>query len=190
MRLRRNACTAAVVAGFLAGPVHGQAPAVNVPGRGQQAQPMPAPQLQPGQFLPATPPAPGSTAPAPGLTQVPIQGPAAPSAAPVAQVQTDWVAQGMAELRGVDKIMARTSTLSVKLGETVRFGPLSVVVRHCVIRPADRPQDAAAFLEINEVRRADGGGPSVFRGWMLVSLPQLALVEHATHDIRLAACKP
>ena len=60
-----------------------------------------------------------------------------------------------------------------------------MVVRECVIRPPVRPQDAAAFLEISAP-----GQPSVFRGWMLLSLPQLALVEHPTHDIRLAACKP
>ena len=157
-----------------------QAPAVNVPGRGQQAQPMPAPtgpQLQPGQFLPATPPAPGIAAPPPG--------PAAPSAAPIAPVQSEWLVQGTAELRALDKVMARTSTLTAKVGETVRFGPLSVLVRECVIRPPDRPQDAAAFLEISEAAR-----PPVFRGWMLLSLPQLALVEHPTHDIRLAACRP
>ena len=35
-----------------------------------------------------------------------------------------------------------------------------------------------------------GAASQVFRGWMLLSLPQLALVEHPTHDIRLAACKP
>ena len=183
--------------------VQGQAPAVNVPavsvpavsvpGRGQQAQPMPAPagpQLQPGQFLPAIPPSPGLS-PGPGAGAVaPPPGPAGPSAVPVAPVQTEWVAQGVAELRGVDKVMARTSTLTAKVGETVRFGPLSVLVRHCVIRPPDRPQDAAAFLEISETARGEAGRPPVFRGWMLVSLPQLALVEHATHDIRLAACRP
>ena len=172
---------AAVVLALLSLPVHAQAPpTVNVPGLGQHAQPMPAPagpQLQPGQFLPTTPPAPGSI-PQP-------TGPATPSAAPLAPVQSDWIAQRTVELRATDKVMARTTTLTAQLGETVRFGPLSVVARDCVIRPPDRPQDAAAFLEISEP-----GRPQVFRGWMLLSLPQLALVEHPTHDIRLAACKP
>lgn len=161
-----------------------QAPAVNVPGRGLQAQPMPPPaappggaQLQPGQFLPAVPPAPGSVAPP--------SGPAMPSVAPLAPVQTEWVAQGGAELRGTDKVTARTSSLVARVGEPVRFGPLTVVVRSCVVRPADRVPDAAAYLEISE-----GGAPPLFRGWMVLSLPQLALVEHPTHDIRLARCLP
>lgn len=154
-------------------------PGVATPGAGQTAQPLPppaGPQLQPGQFLPAVPPAPGTT-PAPA-------GPATPSLAPVTPVQSEWVAQGSAELRGVDKVMARTTPLAARPGETLRFGPLSVVVRSCIARPPDRPADAAAFVEVSE------GNREVFRGWMVLSQPQLGLVEHATHDIRLFACRP
>lgn len=146
-------------------------------GQSRPGGPPPAPQLQPGQFLPATPPAPGSTPP-------PAAAPA-PSQAPVAPVQGEWVSQGTAELRGIDKVTARTSSLTAKVGETVRFGPLSVVVRSCVVRPPDRAPDAAGYLEVSE-----GGNPPFFRGWMILSQPQLAVVEHPTHDIRLFACRP
>ncbi len=169
-----------VLAALSAAPAHAQAPTVTVPGRGQQAQPMPpatGPQLQPGQVLPAVPPAPGSVAPPPG--------PASPSAAPVAPVLGEWIAQATAELRATDKVMARTTSLTVRVGEPVRFGPLTVVVRSCVVRPPDRVADAAAYLEISE-----GTAVQLFRGWMVLSLPQLALVEHPTHDIRLFACRP
>jgi len=158
-------------------------PQVTTPGRGGiVAQPLPpatqGPQLQPGQVLPAVPPPPGAIPmPAP---------PSGPAAAPTAPVQSgDWVPQGTAELRGIDKVMARTTPLTVKVGEPVRFGPLSVVVRSCVVRPPDRAPDSAAFLEVSE-----GGKPPLFRGWMIASAPALAIVEHPTHDIRLFACKP
>jgi hypothetical protein len=147
------------------------------PGGPAPAAPPAGAQLLPGQALPAVPPAPGST-PAPA-------GPATPSIAPVAPVQAEWVAQGTAELRAIDKVMARTTTLTLKPGETARFGPLSVTLRSCVVRPPDRAPDAAAYLEI-----AEGSNPALFRGWMIASQPQLALVEHATHDIRLFACRP
>jgi len=180
MRVAAALLLAGSLAGVLAGAAVAQPPAVNVPGRGQQAQPMPAPQLLPGQFLPAVPPPAGSVAAPPSQAT-----PVAPSAAPVAPVQTEWLAQGTAELRGVDKVMARTTALTARVGETVRFGPLSVVVRSCIVRPPDRAADAAAFLEISE-----GSRPLLFARWMVLSQPQLALVEHATHDIRLAGCKP
>jgi hypothetical protein len=144
---------------------------------GGPAAPPVGAQLLPGQALPAVPPAPGST-PAPA-------GPATPRIAPVAPVQAEWVPQATAELRAIDKVMARTTTLTLKPGESVRFGPLTVTVRGCVVRPPDRAPDAAAFLEI-----AEGANPALFRGWMIASQPQLSLVEHATHDIRLFACLP
>ena len=152
----------------MAGPALAQTP----PSRTPPA----APTLQPGQFLPAVPPAPGTAAPPPG--------PAIPGIAPVAPVQGEWVAQGTADLRAVDKVMARTTSLTAKVGDTVRVGPLSVVVRSCVVRPPDRAPDAAAFLDITE------GDRPVFRGWMVLSEPQLALVEHPTQDVRLAGCRP
>lgn len=143
-------------------------PAVTTPGAAQQAQPMPAP-------TPATQPP--STQPAPATPPT--------SAAPAVPIPGEWVAQGTAELRGIDKVTARTSPLTAKVGETLRFGPLSVTVRGCAIRTSDLPQDATAFLEI-----AEPGQAPLFRGWMLLSQPQLGIVEHATHDIRLYACRP
>jgi hypothetical protein len=145
-------------------------PAVTAPGAAQQAQPMPAPapQLQPAPTQPAT-------------TQ-----PATPATAtPPVPIPGEWVAQGTAELRGIDKVTARTAPLTAKVGETSRFGPLTVTVRGCAIRTPDLPQDATAFLEI-----AEAGQAPLFRGWMLLSQPQLGIVEHATHDIRLFACRP
>jgi hypothetical protein len=154
-------------------------PQVNRPGGGIVAQPLPPPsqQLQPGQVLPAVPPAPGAT---------PAPPPPAAAPAPVQPVQAgDWLPQGTAELRGIDKVMARTTPITVKLGETLRFGPLAAVVRACLVRPPDRAPDAAAFLEVSE-----DGKPPLFRGWMIASAPALAIIEHPTHDIRLFACKP
>ena len=127
--------------------------------------------VTPGAALPAQP----MPAPVPGSPPGPEAGSAAPSV---------WVAQSGAELRGVDKVTARTAVLSARPGEALRFGPLSVVLRHCVVRAADRAADAAAYLEISE------GARMVFRGWMVLSQPQLGLVEHPTHDIRLFGCRP
>jgi len=185
----------AVAAAIAVAPASAQnLPAVNVPGRAQQAQPMPiqatplpvpstAPQLQPGQFLPAVPP-PVTTTPLPAAP-LPDARPSSPRAAPLPAVQSEWVPRDKVDLRLIDKVMARTTSMAGKVGETQIFGPLTVLVRHCVVRPADQAPDAAAFLEIGEA-----GKPLIFRGWMVLSVPHLALLEHPTHDIRLGACPP
>ncbi len=165
-----------------------QAPSAQVPPRGAiQSTPLPPPpvgaQLQPGQVLPAVPPPPGSSPP--GASPAPDAAPAAPQGAPLQAVNAEWVPRGRVELRGLDKVMARATTLTGKVGETLQFGPLTILVRHCVVRPPDQPPDAAAFLEI-----AETGKPPFFRGWMIHSVPQIGLLEYPTHDIRLGGCLP
>ena len=85
----------------------------------------------------------------------------------------------------LDKVTARTTALTGKVGDTLRFGSLAIVLRGCVARPADQAADAAAFLDIT-----DRAGAAVFRGWMVASMPALAIIEHPVYDIRLAACRP
>lgn len=144
--------------------------------------PAPYPQLLPGQTLPNVPPPPGAITaePLPPAVQAPTVAPA-----PVAPVVVEWLAQGGAELRALDKLTARVSSLSLRTGETVKQGSLSITLRGCLVRPADRAADAAAFLEIVD----NSGGPG-FRGWMLVSAPSLAVLESPTWDVRPVGCRP
>jgi hypothetical protein len=150
---------------------------------------------QPGQFLPSVPPAgPVQTSPlpppvftpgtqGPGFSPVPLS-PVAPLA-PVVPAAPEWLPQGAVDLRALDKVTARSAPLSGKVGETLKFGSLSVTVRQCVIRPPDKTPDAAAWLEITD----STGGPG-FKGWMLASMPAMSMLEHPGYDIRVAGCRP
>lgn len=142
------------------------------------AQSPPA-QLLPGQVLPAVPPPPGPAQPA-----APPPGTAAPLA-PVQPAQPDWIAQPGVELRAIDKVMARTLTLSGRVGQPVRLGPLVVLVRACVVRPPDRAPDAAAFLDIVEP-----GAQTAYRSWQVRSVPQMNPFSHPLYDIQVAGCRP
>lgn len=170
--MRRAAC-AAVLALFSTGAAAQGLPSVTVPGQGQSSQTLPAP--LPGQTLPNVPP--------PSAAPAPI--PAPPAAAPIQPVQSEWVAMPAIELRVIDKVMARTTALAGRVGDTLQAGPLAVLVRACIVRPPDQAPDAAAFLEIGE-----SGRPPMFHGWMIRSVPQLAVLEHPTIDVRLAGCRP
>ena len=89
-------------------------------------------------------------------------------------------------MQALDKVNATTQTLTVKDGQTVTFGSLSITVQACLIRPPDMPQDATAYLTIVDSHPDEPG----FKGWMLKSDPSLSMLEHPLYDIRVEGCTP
>lgn len=157
-------------------------PALPAPGAPAIVQPTPVPPPAAPVLAPVLAPVPAARAPAPSSAS-----PAAPSATPVpgTPIAGDWQQRTAVDLVALDKVTARTTALTGKVGDTLRFGSLAIVLRGCVARPADQAADAAAFLDIT-----DRAGAAVFRGWMVASMPALAIIEHPVYDIRLAACRP
>jgi len=111
------------------------------------------------------------------------QQPQAPAPAP-APPENVWLPKPVAELLALDKVTARTTALTVRVGQSATFGSLRVAVGDCEVRPPDQPADAAAFLDITD---SHPGAPE-FHGWMLVSAPSVSMLEHPIYDVRLAGC--
>ena len=95
-----------------------------------------------------------------------------------------WLPRNTAELSVLDKVRAQPSPLTVRVGQSVSVGSMTIVVRGCVTRPADLPQDSAAFLDVTDGRAAG----ATFRGWMLASAPALSQLEHPLYDLRVTSC--
>lgn len=92
-----------------------------------------------------------------------------------------------AVLRGLDKVTARVTTLDAPVDAAVQFGTLQVVVRTCRKTPPEETPEAAAFLEIREVRPGEPAA-AVFDGWMFASSPALSAMDHAVYDIWVLDC--
>jgi len=93
-----------------------------------------------------------------------------------------------AVLQGLDKVTARVTTLRANVGETVRFGTLEIIVRHCDKRPPEETPESTAFLDIWEVRPGEAV-LDLFRGWMFASSPGLNALEHPVYDIWVLGCE-
>lgn len=90
-------------------------------------------------------------------------------------------------LRALDKVTARTSVISIPLGETVKVGSLLVTPRLCERRPIEEATESAAFLQIKEMK--DGEKETmIFSGWMFASSPGLSALEHPVYDLWLLDC--
>jgi hypothetical protein len=103
-------------------------------------------------------------------------------------VAADMIAEPIAVLQGLDKITARVSRFEAPVGQQVRFGTLSIVVRDCQkSAPEDRPENAA-FIQIYENRPGEER-KRLFSGWMFSSSPALSALEHPVYDVNLLACR-
>jgi hypothetical protein len=88
---------------------------------------------------------------------------------------------------GLDKITARVSTIKIPVGATVGFGALQITVRACDKHPPEETPEAAAFLEVVEVK-PDEKPVQRFSGWMFASSPALSGMEHPVYDLVVLDC--
>jgi hypothetical protein len=113
--------------------------------------------------------------------------PAALALAAVGANAADMIPEPLAQLQGLDKITARVSQFNAPVGETVRFGTLSIIVRDCRRSPPEERPENAAFVEIYESRPGEEK-ERLFSGWMFSSSPALSALEHPVYDVNLLEC--
>jgi len=104
------------------------------------------------------------------------------SVAPASAIPMDTVL-----LQGLDKITARVSQIKVPVGGTVTFGALQITARACDKHPPEEAPEAAAFLEVVEVK-PDEKPVLRFSGWMFASSPALSALEHPVYDLIVLDC--
>lgn len=104
----------------------------------------------------------------------------------------DMEAMPIARLQSLDKITARTQTFEVKVGDTVKFGPLYIKVQSCQkASPLDQPE-SAGFVQIWEMTPQEKGEAKpewIFSGWMFASSPALSHMDHPIYDVWVLDCK-
>ena len=94
-----------------------------------------------------------------------------------------------AVLQGLDKLTARVSRFDAPVGQPVRFGTLSILVRDCEKSAPEERTENAAFVQIDETRPKEQKS-RLFSGWMFSSSPALSALEHPVYDVNLLECKP
>jgi hypothetical protein len=117
--------------------------------------------------------------------QAQAQAPPPATPPPPVPAPETWLPRSNVALAGLDKITARVTPLTGRVGQTLTFGTLSIAVRNCIVRGPDQPADQAAYLDITDSR----DGSKEFHGWMLLSSPSLSMLEHPVYDIRLTGCR-
>jgi len=92
------------------------------------------------------------------------------------------------EIKALNKITAKTSTLSIKLGEEKYFGNLKIKPLKCKASDIDQPPDTVAYLQVIDTSDKKNDQVFVFNGWTFASSPTLRSLDHSIYDLWLLGC--
>ena len=88
----------------------------------------------------------------------------------------------------LDKITAKTSDISILLGETKKFGLLEIKALQCGNVESKTEQGQAAYIQVKDLSYNNSNQVFVFNGWTFSSSTTLRPVEHAIYDFWLISC--
>lgn len=130
-----------------------------------------------------------------------IQTPVPASASPVPEkipgkmpgkMPEKMIERPVVKLQSLDKVTARTVTFEVRVGSTVKFGPIYIRVQACRKAPPTEQPESASFLQIWEVTppgQSKGGESKwIYSGWMFASSPALSPMDHPIYDVWVLDC--
>lgn len=94
-----------------------------------------------------------------------------------------------ARIQILDKIMAQTTEIDIKISEIYQFENLSILIHKCwQSNPEEKPENKT-LITIKEYQRYENNHENIiFNGWMLSSSPSISSMEHVIYDITLIKC--
>ena len=104
------------------------------------------------------------------------------------QIIAETISGNSVVLGGLDKITAKFTDFEINIGESKKFGTLSIKIFQCRKRPPEEIPEDFVLLTVNDMINPDNP-LLIFSGWMFSSSPSLSALEHPTYDIRIKECK-
>ena len=95
-------------------------------------------------------------------------------------------------VQALNKTTAKTSILTLKVGEKTSFGSLKIIAHKCWQSPLEQKPENKILLEIFEFRNESEEKTQekrIFYGWMFSSSPSISSLEHPIYDITALNCK-
>ena len=93
-----------------------------------------------------------------------------------------------AELKILDKVSSKTSTINIKIGEELTFQNLLINVLKCQNSKFDDDPEVTAYMQVTDLKSKDNDKVFIFNGWTFASDPSLTPFDHAIYDLQLKDC--
>ena len=92
------------------------------------------------------------------------------------------------EIKILDKVSSKNSTLNLKIGEEKKFQNLIIKSLKCKNSEFDDNPDIIAYLQVKDLNNDNNDKVFIFNGWTFASSPSLQPFDHPVYDIWLTKC--
>ena len=92
------------------------------------------------------------------------------------------------EIKILDKVSSKTSTVELKIGEEIEFKNLLIKSQKCENSQFDDNPEITAYIQVIDQTKTNNDEVFVFNGWAFSSSPSLKPFDHPVYDIWLMSC--
>ena len=92
------------------------------------------------------------------------------------------------EIKILDKVSSKTSTVELKIGKEVEFKNLLIKSLKCENSKFDDNPEITAYIQVIDKTKTNNDEVFVFNGWSFSSSPSLKPSDHPVYDIWLMSC--
>ena len=92
-------------------------------------------------------------------------------------------------IKALDKITAKTSSIRLGIGEKKFFGPLEIKALKCQLSENNDFIDTVAYLQVKDLSAKNNNQVFLFNGWTFASSPTLQSIDHPVYDLWITSCE-
>ena len=92
-------------------------------------------------------------------------------------------------IKTLDKITAKTSSIRVAVGEKKFLGSLEISALKCSVSEKRDNPDTVAYIQVKDLSNKNNDQVFLFNGWTFASSPTLQAIDHPVYDLWITDCE-
>jgi len=101
---------------------------------------------------------------------------------------SDELDGGFLELKILDKVSSKNTTITLKIGEEKKFQNLTIISQKCRNSKFDDNPEITAYLQVRDLNKKNKDKVFIFNGWTFASSPSIKPFDHPVYDIWIIRC--
>ena len=92
-------------------------------------------------------------------------------------------------IKALDKITAKTSSIRLAVGEKKSLGSLEISALKCSVSEKKDNPDTVAYIQVKDLSNKNNNQVFLFNGWTFASSPTLQSIDHPIYDLWITSCE-